>query len=252
MKKLFIITGTSRGLGAALAENLIRKNHHLICFSRTENPALVESAKSKNVDSDYYLLDLSNVQHATGKINDVFNGVDIHLFDSVTLVNNAGLLEPVQPIAAMDISALNLHMQTNLTAAMGVTSCFAKAFRKFKGKKEVIFISSGAAKNPYEGWGAYCAAKSGLLMFARVLALEQQREPYPVKVVSVAPGVVETHMQQLIRSSTDQAFPLKQKFIELKNNHQVYSPDEAAKKIISNVIGNDNVVSGDELDIRKM
>ena len=62
--------------------------------------------------------------------------------------------------------------------------------------KLVVNISSGAAKRPIEGWSAYCSAKAGLDMATRTLALEQSRETNPVRVLSFAPGIVDTRMQE--------------------------------------------------------
>ena len=65
--------------------------------------------------------------------------------------------------------------------------------------KRILNISSGAGRNPYEGWGAYCTTKAGLDHFSRVVAMEQANEQYPVEIVSIAPGIIDTDMQATIR-----------------------------------------------------
>ena len=67
--------------------------------------------------------------------------------------------------------------------------------------RRVVNISSGAASSPYAGWSVYCASKAGLDHFTRCVGLEQRGQAFPVTCIALAPGVIDTGMQEVIRAS---------------------------------------------------
>lgn len=252
MKNVFIITGASRGIGAAIANELIDPSNHLICSSRTKNNPLIEKAEQKGCTVDYYELDFSDSSLVTTQFSGIFHTVDWENAKSVTLINNAGMLEPVARAEDSDPYAMTDHITVNLTSLMLISSGFINAGKSHKVPKVILNISSGAAYNPYRGWSSYCASKAGALMFSRVLAEEQKDADNPVKVISLAPGVVETSMQKTIRSKSPEEFPNIDKFISLKKENKLYDPDFVARKIKEEIIHNDKIKQGEELDIRTL
>ena len=78
----------------------------------------------------------------------------------------------------------------------------------------------------------YCSSKAGLDMHSQVLAAEQADQAHPVKVLALAPGIVDTHMQDLIRTQTEEDFPMLDKFVELKENNLLVPPETVAQQII--------------------
>jgi NAD(P)-dependent dehydrogenase (short-subunit alcohol dehydrogenase family) len=92
-------------------------------------------------------------------------------------------------------------------------------------------ISSGAAQKGYAGWSLYCAAKAGMENYIRALALEQQAEPHPFIPVNVGPGVIDTEMQALIRTSTASDFPEIERFIVRKEQGALLSPMKVAAAV---------------------
>lgn len=88
-------------------------------------------------------------------------------------------------------------------------------------------------------------------MFARVLAQEQNDADHPVKVISMAPGVVETTMQEKIRSKTAREFPNIDKFIKLKEENKLFDPAFVAQKVVGSVLHNPEIKQGEEIDIRE-
>jgi NAD(P)-dependent dehydrogenase (short-subunit alcohol dehydrogenase family) len=84
---------------------------------------------------------------------------------------------------------------------------------------------------PYEGWGAYCAAKAGLLHLTRCVAAEEAGSG--LRALSVAPGIVDTAMQELIRSSTPEQFPQLERFKDLKRDDAFNSPEFVAAHLLA-------------------
>ncbi len=252
MKNIYIITGASRGIGEAIANELIDKDNHLICCSRTKNNKLIEKAQAQGCQMDYYELDFADTSLVTSYFSQVFHKLDWQNAEHVALINNAGMLEPVARAEDSDPHLMANHITINLTSLMLISSEYIKAGERFSTSKEILNISSGAAYNPYPGWSSYCASKAGALMFSKVLAQEQQKADYPVKIVSLAPGVVETTMQETIRSKTKEEFPNIDKFIALKKDNKLYEPAFVARKIKNHILGNVNIEQGGEIDIRTL
>jgi NAD(P)-dependent dehydrogenase (short-subunit alcohol dehydrogenase family) len=97
----------------------------------------------------------------------------------------------------------------------------------------VLNVSSGAGRRPVAGWAAYCAAKAGLDHFSRVTALDEQRLPNPARIVSLAPGVIDTAMQGELRASDPAGFPDLEQFKQLKASGQLATPAAAAARVLA-------------------
>ena len=141
-------------------------------------------------------------------------------------------------------------MAVNLTAPMILSNAFIAKLKGFTGSKRIVNISSGAGRNAYEGWGTYCTTKAGLDHFSRVVALEQANAEYPVDIVSIAPGIIDTGMQETIRASQEEAFPLLEQFIEYKEQGLLSSAEYTAEKLIEFMKHEDFQVVGPIADIR--
>jgi sepiapterin reductase len=116
-------------------------------------------------------------------------------------------------------------------------------------KATVINVSSLAAIQPFESWGVYCAGKAARDMFHKVLAEEQKKSPAreSIRVLSYAPGPLDTNMQKEIRESALVDKPTQDYFIELKKNNQLVDPTVSADKLI-NLIASENFESGTHVD----
>ncbi|NCU18053.1 (S)-benzoin forming benzil reductase [Pallidibacillus pasinlerensis] len=228
----YIITGASRGIGFALVKQLITEGNELVCVARTKNNELIELANMKNVPLTFLQCDLANSQEVASlmdKVVQILNNTP----QSVTLINNAGVIEPIGRAENNNPKKIATNIAVNLTAPMILTSTFINVFRDTKIDKKVINISSGAGRRAVSGWSSYCTSKAGLDHFTRVIDLEQQEEPYGVKAISLAPGIIDTEMQATIRQSNKKDFDSVETFIQYKEKGDLSSPEETAKKIIS-------------------
>ncbi len=247
--KYIIISGASKGLGEGLASHLLNEEHHILGISRSESPELKKLAKAKNCPLDFFLFDLGHTHDVPQLMQQVFDHVDASIATGIYLVNNAGLIEPVKRIEDCPPDKLDVHMRVNLLAPMLLSSSFIRLSRDMKVQKRILHISSGAATNPYYGWSCYCTGKAGLEMFGYCISEEQKGQEFPVESMSVAPGIIDTGMQSIIRSSKEEDFIHRQKFVELKESGQLVSPSLAGKKL-AHLLLSDDFKDGESTDIR--
>ncbi|MEN7531207.1 SDR family oxidoreductase [Cupriavidus sp. 2SB] len=228
---LYIVTGSSRGLGAAIVRTLLKPGNRVIAVARNRNTELEAAASASGVPVAWHLQDLSQPGPSAGWLGSVLDAVD-DVPASVTLILNAGVVEPIGPITQLRDNTLVPHLQTNLVTPMTMTAAFIEHTARFDCPRRVLAISSGAARNPVPGWSAYCAGKAGLDMFIRSVNTEYASLPdeRAVRAVALAPGVVDTGMQETIREAD---FAQVQRFRDLKANDQLASPEDVAARIVA-------------------
>ncbi|MBE1554336.1 SDR family NAD(P)-dependent oxidoreductase [Sporosarcina limicola] len=237
--KIFIVTGASKGIGLELSSQLNAKGNRVIGIART-NP--------RN-EKDFVLADLSATTQLDGLITKLIDENSVNT-TSFTLINNAGMVDPIGLIGTVKSEEIESAMAVNLTAPMILSNEFIASLKSFKGTKRIINISSGAGRNAYEGWGAYCATKAGMDHFSRVVALEQANAEHPVSIVSIAPGIIDTGMQEKIRASDGNTFPLLDQFIDYKEKGLLSSAQETARKLIAFMESEQFSSAGTVVDIR--
>jgi len=247
----YIVTGASRGIGQALTRKLIVPGNTLFAVSRTLNEDLTELASSLNVPLYYFEADLSVREEAEKFIRSAFSKIKLGPFDRIALINNAGMLEPVAPIKSVDFALAEKHLHLNLLTPMILSSVFLSETDGLDIPKVILNISSGASFNAYSGWSVYCSSKAGLDMFTQVAGLEQNAEIQPTKVFALAPGIIETGMQELIRTTDESLFPERDKFIRLYEEGKLSNPDDIAY-IILNTIFNYDIVTGSVVTIDQL
>ena len=213
------ITGASRGIGKATAEELLKDDNNFV-FGISRNSA-ISHKNYKHIE-----LDLSDL----GKVKAFqFN----HFEDpqKIVLFNNAGILGEVTPVGNLDNEKIIQSHNINLVSPAILMNNFLSVYKESEAEKIIINTSSGAARHTIPSWSNYCSTKGGLEMFARVIADEQQDvKTNPAKVFSVAPGVVDTEMQDEIREVEPENFRELDKFVQLKKNGQLTQPEDVGKK----------------------
>lgn len=226
-----IVTGSSRGLGAALAGQLATQVNQLITVARTDNRQLHKLARQHGCEHIHHEADLADPAQIEQASRAIFSQLDLSASQYI-LINNAGTLGPVGQYnslghnKAADItSTFNL----NINSVIVLTSAFLTATRSTGADIRVINISSGAGRSPYPGWGVYCATKAALDMYTRVA---KQEAPH-AKLMSLAPGVIDTAMQKQIRELDPNDFPNRSRFTQLHDKGELSNPDQLAHKILN-------------------
>lgn len=223
MKALYIVTGASKGIGEALANQLEQDNNNEVLRLARTNP---------NVLANLITVDLTDETASVKVMSDWLNP-RLATAQSVTLINNAGTVEPMGVVGKINASQLSQALMLNIGAVIALTSAFVELTDDFNGQKFVMNISSGAGRNAYEGWGVYCATKAAVDRFTEVLMKEQSTKTNPVKVTSIAPGIIDTEMQSTIRSHSEEYFPNVDRFIDYKNTGKLSSPEATAAALIN-------------------
>ncbi|HOQ00469.1 MAG TPA: (S)-benzoin forming benzil reductase [Acetivibrio clariflavus] len=247
----YIITGASRGLGRAIAENLLSKDNHLFCISRRMNDDVITEAGLKDCKIDYFEYDFNFIEEIDMLISTIFERINFSKAQTVCMINNAATLNPIKPVGKYPSFEIISSMNVNLITPMLLISEFIRRTEEVSCNKMIVNISSGAGKHPYYGWGCYCSAKAALDMFTGCVGLEQSNSPNPVKIISFNPGIMDTDMQSEIRQSREEDFEQVERFIKLKEQGKLKSPDFVAKKLLE-LIHNNETKSGMLYDINEL
>lgn len=229
-KGFFLITGTSKGIGAALARKILREGNTVLGISRNRPDAI--TAKGYHHLS-FDLTDTSRISQIMDKTNEI---AEKQSFAFVCLVNNASAIEPIGAIENCPPDQIESHVKIGLVAPMLLTSLFIKRFSGEKIRKKIVFISSGAAFTPLAGEGIYCGSKAGINMLAQCVGLEQEDQENGFEVNSIGPGMVDTPMQRAIRSKTSDEFAMADFFKQAFEDGQLQEPDIVAEKIYTILI----------------
>ena len=230
---LFILTGASRGMGLAMAEQLLAANHQLLCISRHLNAGLADLAVLRGCDLTQLTLDLSEPQPVADQLANWLQAGAPGTWHSATLINNAALIPAIAPLSACCAAKLMQTLRVGLEAPMLLTAAFLAATESLAIPRKVLNISSGLGRRPMASQSAYCAAKAGLDHFTRCLALEEGAKPHGAKVCSLAPGVVDTDMQMQLRSAQAASFPDRESFVQLKQQGLLTTPQQAAVQVLA-------------------
>ncbi len=237
---LYVVTGTTKGLGQALAAAIARDPaNELVALARAPDGAVPGGVR--------FELDLSDA----AAIVKVCDRIDAHIrgkrYEKAVLINNAGVVEPVGPLANVEARALARNIAVNLVAPMILMTRFLRATEGAAPVRRIINISSGAGRRPIAGWSAYCAAKAGLDMASRVVALEAPG----VEVASLAPGVIDTAMQGVVRGAAAADFPDVERFRAMKADGTLRPAADVAADILRAEAG--GRLAGDGvLDLRQI
>lgn len=230
---LTLLTGSSRGMGLAMARQLLAPDRLLVCMARHTSVALAGEAAAQGAGLEQWTLDLAQPEAAAAQLREWLQAQNAGRFVSATLINNAGTIPPLAPLSHSDPAALAQALRVGLEAPLLLTAAFLGATEGWSVPRKVLNISSGLGRRAMASQSAYCAAKAGMDHFTRCLALDEARKPHGARVCSLAPGVVDTDMQTQLRSVDAAQFPDADNFAQLKAGGQLTSPADAAARVLA-------------------
>ncbi|MET3212519.1 UNVERIFIED_ORG: NAD(P)-dependent dehydrogenase (short-subunit alcohol dehydrogenase family) [Burkholderia territorii] len=224
-----IVTGHTRGVGAALAEQLLQEGIAVLGVSRSRHPSLASQAGERFAEVELDLSDSTAVAAwlAGDTLRRFVDGASL-----VLLFNNAGIVDPIGPLAAQDPTIVARAVGLNVAAPLMLSAALVQAASAAT-ECRIAHLSSGAARNAYAGWSIYCATKAALDHHARAVALDANDA---LRICSVAPGVVDTGMQATIRATDERHFPMREKFDQLKSSGALATPEATARQLIGYVL----------------
>ena len=230
---LTILTGASRGMGHAMAEQLLQRGAHLLCISRQTSAELTALAHQRGATLEQWSADLADAAPVARRLTEWLAALDPALLGSANLINNAGVVGALKPLRDGDSADIANALRVGLEAPMLLCAAFLKASNGWPVTRKVLNISSGLGRRAMASSGAYCAAKAGMDHFTRCLALDEALLPHGAKVCSLAPGVVDTDMQVHLRGADPKAFPDLANFAGLHAQGQLASPQAAAARVLA-------------------
>lgn len=222
--KVIVVTGASRGLGAGLAERFAELGASLGVCARHE-PRAPRGAPSLTGAVD--VTDAALVDRFAEAVSRSLGPIDLW-------VNNAGILGPVGPQRGHDAADVDAALRINVGGVANGTRAFTRRARAWPPARRVLVnVSSGAGRSPYEGWAVYGATKAAVDQYTRTVAIEEPG----VLCHAVAPGVVETAMQEAVRALDEEAFPAVDRFRQIHAEARANSPAWVADHLAAILLG---------------
>ena len=230
-RKNVLITGVSSGLGKSLKDNYIEDGHNVYGLSRT-----------KVDDCNHICLDLTDSSYFESKLSALLNG--LNKLDVVIL--NAGILGDIKTFDKWSYNELQEIMDVNVWANKRILDYL---FKNNIEVKQVICISSGASEHTYKGWSGYSISKAAVRMMMEVYSKEVE----DIHFISLAPGLVDTKMQDYLCNDVDiDKFPVMKKFIQAKKDGTTRKPEDVANDIIDLIPSLDKFDNGSFIDLRNV
>jgi NAD(P)-dependent dehydrogenase (short-subunit alcohol dehydrogenase family) len=227
-----IVSGHSRGIGEAIAGGLLGRGIRVLGVSRHSNTDLVRRHGGLLQEA---AVDFGDASALTRWVESGALGRFVADAKRASLVNNAGVIQPIGPLETQDASEIARAITVNVAAAFMLSAAFVRATSQLA-ERRILHVSSGAGRKPYAGWSIYCSTKAAMDHHARCVALDRTSN---LRIASVAPGVVDTEMQAEIRASTDQNFPDRPRFVQLHRDHALPTPERTGGRLVDYLLSDD-------------
>lgn len=258
-EKYAIVTGASRGLGAAMVRSLLQDATRVIAVSRSRNEELVKQAQERGQHLTWIQGDLSEITGIDRLWDRITSGIDAAVATEILLIGNAATLAPVgltgaAPPDSDSAAVLRSAIDLNVTAPIALTQRFVARYGPQAAlpkctRRTIIHISSGASSRVMPGLATYSAGKAALNMYVSAVAeecriLHQRGELAPVRILAISPGVVDTQMQETLRSTDASLLPGQSDYIQWQTEGRLKTPDEVAPRILA-LVGEELPASGE-------
>jgi benzil reductase ((S)-benzoin forming) len=242
MDTLVIVTGGSAGLGRALLQAAPAAAHR-VDVSRSGPGEAADLADVQHLAAD--LADPDGWDDVGGALTAEIRG---RRWDRISVLHSAGTLDPIGFAGEVDTAAYTRNVLLNSAAAQVFGHHVLHAMRDLDARRELVLLSSGAARSVYPGWSAYGAGKAATDQWVRAVGAEQQQRG-GVRVLAIAPGVVATGMQSAIRATDARDFPSVARFQRLHDEGELEDADDVARRLWA-LLEADEPASGAVVDLR--
>ena len=223
-----IVTGVSRGLGEALAVALLERGYAVTGVGRGSGVRLT------GPNYRFAQIDLAKAASIDSVLEGPFAGLAAQRPDYVCLINNAAVGTPVGVHGKLVSEEIAESLAVNLAAPAALCNLFCRIFADDSVERRIINVSSGAASNAMPAMSGYCIAKAGMEMLTRSLAAERQGERF--RAITVRPGIIDTGMQEFMRSQPKETVPGVAMFQEFHRSGQLVAPDTTARVIVEKLV----------------
>jgi len=211
-----LITGVSKGIGHALAKNLLKRGIHVLGISRSAASAIPDLVSYPSFS--YISLDLtkdSDLLALKKHITDNNYTIDF-------LVLNAAMIPEPCTLEKTPLEDMEKALSLNLLVPMKMSNILSSLYSD---TSRILIITSRVANEAIAQVGPYCISKAGLNMFTRILKKELSERT--IAVASAIPGEVDTSMQEVLRNASD--FSLKDDFVQNYKNEKLIAPEVCAQ-----------------------
>ncbi|MCF8363280.1 MAG: SDR family NAD(P)-dependent oxidoreductase [Prolixibacteraceae bacterium] len=231
-----LITGTSSGLGYGLTLNYLKKGHNVHGISRKHNDEL-------DLYDNFHFLqqDLSQFETSQQTVKNFLENIDN--LDIVIL--NAGILNEIKDTRDITIDELKRVMDINVWANKNLIDVLTDNVQSIG---QVIGISSGASQGAARGWNAYSISKSSL----NLLLNHYAQELPDIHFCALAPGLIDSGMQDYLYTVDRDKFPAVKKLQDAKRTGVMPDVHEAAEIVTKAIPKVKQYESGSYADVREM
>lgn len=238
-RNLVFISGASGGIGQALVKSVPWPGARVVNIARRPAP-----------DTEHLEADLADPR-SWSSVGEAFRreagriGPD----GNIVFLHAAGTIEPMGYAGEVDTDAYATNVVLNSAAPQVLGHLFLSAVRDSQARRHLVMLTSGAARRVYPGWSSYGAGKAAIDQWVRDAGAEQA-ERGGTRVISVAPGTVDTGMQKQLREVDASAFPQRQKFVDLHRDGKLTDPEKVARDIWS--LLDREMENGSVVDLREL
>ena len=232
------ISGASSGIGKALALTLPWDEARLIGVSRRPPPA-GEHLEADLADPRQWDAVRSSFERELAG----FSG------ERVVFVHAAGVIEPIGFAGEVDTDSYTRNVILGSAAPQVLGHLFLAAARGLGARRQIVMLTSGAARSVYPGWSSYGAGKAAVDQWVRDVGAEQDLRG-GAELLAVTPGTVATSMQDQLRQTDERDFPQRQKFVDLHQAGELADPEQVAREIWA--LLDRGLENGAVVDLRKL
>ncbi|OAA54941.1 NAD(P)-binding domain protein [Cordyceps fumosorosea ARSEF 2679] len=234
MSKVFIVSGASKGIGAAVTRHLLGQGHKVVLTARSEK--LLKGTQTAHPGQVEYLagdMTDSSVAPRLAEIAvDKFGRIDGVVINHSILENTA--------LADMSVEDFRSMYEINVVSCFAMAKAALPELRKSRGC--IVWVSSGAATKTYQAWGGYGSSKAAINSLSGHLAVEEK----DITSIAIQPGRVDTDMQQLIRDTGSDTMDkaVYKTFVQAKDTGSLLKPEQPGNVIARFVASPSQELSG--------